>query len=269
MNSYDSSGPRRPSSFRIGPGLTVTPVVRVLLLINVAVYVLERLAGWELTPAFALIPGTIWPWRVYTLISYMFLHGGFLHILFNMFMLWMFGTAIENAWGSRPFLRYYLVCGVGGGLTQALVSWGSLTPIVGASAAVMGLLLAYAIMYPNQRVYLYGIIGIRMKYMVAGLVLLDLVQGVGRTDSAVAHFAHLGGMIFGFIYLKFDPQTNAMARRWRATRAHWRMDQNARQMQNQAAQTRTVDEILEKIQDHGIDSLTDKEKEILRAASRH
>ena len=186
-----------------------------------------------------------------------------------MFMLWMFGTAIEYAWGSRPFLRYYLVCGIGGGLTQAALSWGSTGYIVGASAAVMGLLLAYAIMYPNQRVYLYGIIGIRMKYLVAGLVLLDLVQGLGRPGSAVAHFAHLGGMLFGWIYLRFDPQTSAITRRWRATRARWQMGQNARQAEQRQAEARTVDEILEKIQAQGFDSLTKREREILDAASRH
>lgn len=268
MDDSRTPRPRRQGSFRIGPGLTISPMVRLLLIINVMVFVMEWLAEWQLVPAFGLIPKIVWPWRLYTLVSYMFLHGGVIHILFNMFMLWMFGTAIEYAWGSRPFLRYYLVCGVGGGLTQALASWGSPNPIVGASAAIMGLLLAYAIMYPNQRVYLYGIIGLRMKYLITGIVVFELLMGLSRPGSTIAHFAHLGGMLVGYIYLRFDPQTSAITRRWRATRARWRMSQNARRMQREDAEVRTLDEILEKVYTHGLDSLTDREREILDAASR-
>ncbi len=268
MNYFDASGPRRPASFRIGPGLTISPVVRVLLFLNVIVFVMEYLAGWRLIPVFALVPSELWPWRLYTLVSYMFLHGSFLHVFFNMFLLWMFGTAIEYAWGSRPFLRYYLVCGIGGGLTQAALNWGTSVIIIGASAAVMGLLLAYAIMYPNQRVFLFGIIGMRVKYLVAGYVIMDLLLGITNPGSGIAHFAHLGGMAFGFIYLRFDPQTNAITRRWRATRARWQMNQYSQRVEQDEQEARTVDEILEKIQVHGLDSLSEREKEILDAASR-
>ena len=138
-------------------------VIKNLMIANLVVFIAQiagpRFFGFDISRLFTVSPGTVWDqyelWRMFT---YMWLHGSLLHIAMNMFMLWMFGTAVEHAWGSRPFLRYYLVCGIGGGLAQALISWGSDGYIVGASAAVMGLMLAYAIMYPNQRVYLYGII---------------------------------------------------------------------------------------------------------------
>ncbi len=267
------------SSFRFGPGASVPPMVRLLLGINIGVFILEWLAGWHPIPNFALIPGELWPYKLYTLVTYMFLHGGILHIGFNMFMLWMFGTAIEYAWGSQLFLRYYFVCGIGGGICQALVGLafgGANIPIIGASAAIMGLLLAYGMMYPDQVVYLYGLIGIRMKYLVVGLVLLDLIGALGRGGSTVAHFAHLGGMLFGWVYLNLDTQLNGVVRKMRATFARRKMDQNGERVYRESGWSSprrpgeaSVDEILEKISEHGIESLTPREREILRDASRH
>jgi membrane associated rhomboid family serine protease len=269
----------RSSSFRFGPGASIPPMVRLLLGVNIGVFILQKLAGWDPIANFALIPAEMWPLKLYTLVSYMFLHGGFLHIGFNMFMLWMFGTAIEYAWGAKLFLRYYFVCGIGGGITQALVGLGfggGYIPIIGASAAIMGLLLAYGMMYPNQLVYLYGLIGIRMKYLVVGLVLIDLVGALGRGGTTVAHFAHLGGMLFGWLYLSFDSQLNGVVRRMRATFARRKMEQNRENVFRQSGRTSgdrpgdaSVDEILEKISEHGIESLTPREREILRNASRH
>ena len=265
---------RRRTSFRLGPGGKVTPVVRILLALNIGIFLLELLAGWNTASPFAdshfaLIPEHLWPAGLYTLITYMFLHGGFLHILFNMFMLWMFGTAIEIVWGGTAFLRYYMICGIGGGLVQALVSWGSPIPVIGASAAIMGLLLAYAMMYPDQKVYLWGIIGMKMKYLIALAVLIDLFGGLGRGGSHVAHFAHLGGMLFGWLYLQYDHQLNALVRRVRGARARWQMQQYAGQDQGPRPGDPRIDEILEKISRHGIESLTQREQEILRNASRH
>jgi len=270
----------RPSSFRFGTGVSIPPMVRLLLGVNIGVFILQKLAGWDPITNFALVPAEIWPYKLYTLVSYMFLHGGWLHIGFNMFMLWMFGTAIEYAWGGRLFMKYYFVCGIGGGITQALVGLGfggAYIPIIGASAAIMGLLLAYGMMYPNQLVYLYGLIGIRMKYLVVGLVLVDLIGALGRASgSTVAHFAHLGGMLFGYLYLSLDSQLGDVVRRMRATFARRKMEQNRQNVYRQSGWTSqggpgeaSVDEILEKISEHGIESLTPREREILRNASRH
>jgi len=243
-------------------------MVRLLLGLNIGIFLLELLAGWNTTSHFALIPAELWPLRIYTLVTYMFLHGGFLHILFNMFMLWMFGTAIEAIWGSDLFLRYYMVCGIGGGLVQALVNWGSHIPIIGASAAIMGLLLAYAMMYPNQIVYLWGLIGLRMKYLIVGLVLLDLFGALGQPGSPVAHFAHLGGMLFGWLYLRYNPRLDRVVQRVRGARSRWWSEGWSGRGGGPRPGDPPIDEILEKISRHGIDSLTEREQEILREASR-
>ncbi len=265
--SYSSfDGFRRPSSFRFGPGLAVPPVVRTLLGLNIGIFLLEWIAGWNTTSHFALIPQDLWPLKLYTLVTYMFLHGGFWHIAFNMLMLWMFGTAIEIVWGSGPFLRYYMVCGVGGGLTQALVSWGSPIPIIGASAAIMGLLLAFAMMYPDQLVYLWGLIGLKMKYLIALIVLVDLFGALGRPGSPVAHFAHLGGLFFGWLYLRYDDRLGILVRRARGARARWMMGRF--RGGGPRPGDPPIDAILDKITRHGIESLTEREQEILREASR-
>jgi len=252
---------------RFGPGGLIPPAVKALLLLNIGIWLLDLLAGWDPVELFALIPAELLPLRLYTLITYMFLHGSFWHIALNMFGLWMFGSALEFAWGSREFLRFYFVCGIGGGLVQALISWGSPIPVIGASGAIYGILLAYGMMYPEQEVYLYGIFAIRMKYLVAFLVVISLLMGLGGGGNT-AHFAHLGGMLFGFLYLKLDWRTSGVARKARQARARWQMEQNTRRVRQDEAEAATVDEILEKISQHGIDSLSDREKRILREASQ-
>lgn len=145
------------------------------------------------------IPG----FQVWQLVTYGFLHGDLSHLLFNMFALWMFGVQIENAWGSRRFGVYYFVCVVGAGLIQMLVMWGSPVPTLGASGGVFGILLAFGMMYPNQPIYLYFLFPIKAKWLVIGYGLLELWAGVMGTQQGVAHFAHLGGMLFGFVLILY------------------------------------------------------------------
>jgi len=138
------------------------------------------------------------PWQ---LISYGFLHGGIGHLFFNMFALYMFGMPIERAWGTRRFLVFYFVCMIGAGLVQLSVAAlaGEVYPTIGASGAVFGLLLAFGMMYPNSRIMLLiPPIPLKAKWFVIGYGLLTLFFGMTGTMSGVAHFAHLGGMLFGF-----------------------------------------------------------------------
>jgi len=138
------------------------------------------------------------------LVSYALLHGGIGHLFFNMFALYMFGLPIEQAWGSRRFIVYYLVCVIGAGLLQLLVAAlaGDVYPTIGASGGVFGLLLAFGMMYPNQRIMLLiPPIPMKAKYFVVGYGLLTLVFGLTGTMPGVAHFAHLGGMLFGLILI--------------------------------------------------------------------
>ena len=184
------------------------PITTALIAANVAMFFLEQIAPGLLF-AFALWPlgagaggGAFAPWE---LITYAFLHGGLLHLAFNMFALYMFGGAIERVFGTRRYLTYYFVCIVSAALTQlvfAAVS-GSFYPTVGASGGVFGLLLAYGIYFPNNRVMLlFPPIPMPARIFVLFYALVELFLGVTGTQEGVAHFAHLGGMIGGIALLR-------------------------------------------------------------------
>lgn len=141
--------------------------------------------------------------QIWQLLSYGFLHGSFSHLFFNMFGLWMFGRIIEQVWGAKRFLIYYLICVVGAGITQLLtlsmMSTQQIYPTLGASGGVFGILLAFGMMFPNARVMLLiPPIPMTAKWLVIGYGALELFFGVTGTEAGVAHFAHLGGMAFGF-----------------------------------------------------------------------
>ena len=153
--------------------------------------------------------------KLYQFVTYMFMHGGFSHFFFNMFALWMFGTVIERTWGAERYLIYYFVCGLGAALVQEIV-WGiGMSPAtlayygdylitVGASGAIFGILLAFGMLYPNTPLFIMFIpIPIKATWMVIGYGIMELFAGVSQTGDNVAHFAHLGGMIFGYLLIKY------------------------------------------------------------------
>jgi membrane associated rhomboid family serine protease len=194
------------------------PAVKYLLLINIFVYLTQMLLPAGLDVWFERTFALHYPASVMTplqLVSYMFLHGGFSHLFFNMFALWMFGRIVEYDLGSKRFLTYYLVCGVGAGIIQLLVNYlefgGLPFPVVtvGASGAVFGLLLAYGMMHPNNVVMLmFPPIALKAKWFVVVYGVLELMGGVASSGSNVAHFAHLGGMLFGFLLLRYWKRKN-------------------------------------------------------------
>lgn len=144
--------------------------------------------------------------HLWQLITYAFLHGGLLHLFFNMFALWMFGSGMENVWGSRRFLLYYFVCVVGAALAQLAVTSGAgeIHPTVGASGGVFGILLAFGMRFPNQYILLLiPPIPIRAKWFVLFYGLLELYLGITGTQAGVAHFAHLGGMFAGLVLILY------------------------------------------------------------------
>ena len=210
---------RPPTHFSVFP-----PVIKNLLILNGLFYMAKYVAiatnavvlgqflnlmalyapgapevGYTIFGNYTEIPG-FWPWQ---LVSYSFLHGDFGHLLFNMFALWMFGVQLENTWGSRRFGIYYFICVVGAALIQMLVMWGVPVPTLGASGGVYGILLAFGMMFPNQPIYLYFLVPIKAKWLVIGYGLLELWAGVTGTQAGVAHFAHLGGMLFGFFLILY------------------------------------------------------------------
>ena len=154
--------------------------------------------GWMLWP---LESGVFAP---YQLVSYGFLHGSFNHLFFNMFAVWMFGTPLERSWGSRRFATYYLVCVVGAAIIQLAVQLfeGGVYPTIGASGGVFGLLLAYGVMWPENRIFLIFLpVPIKAKWFVLIYGGVELMLGFTRAMPGIAHFAHLGGMIFGAVLL--------------------------------------------------------------------
>ncbi|HLR31094.1 MAG TPA: rhomboid family intramembrane serine protease [Fodinibius sp.] len=198
MNYNNRYSPRK--QFSVFP-----PAVKNLLIINGIVFLALN------TPVVGQLLfeyGALWPvgsgrFEIWQPASYLFLHAGLAHIFFNMFALWMFGQAIENYWGTRRFTIYYFVTGIGAALIQLLVVSGS-TPTVGASGAVYGILLAFGMMFPDRYIMLLiPPIPIKAKYFVAIFGVIELVSGLSRTSSNVANFAHLGGMLFGYILIKY------------------------------------------------------------------
>jgi len=195
-------------SYALGPG-PVTPVVKALIVANVVVYVLTSVVPGLAAP-FGLVPEEVLTGlRVWQLVTYLFLHGGVFHILFNMLTLWMFGTELERMWGSRYFARYYFVAGIGAGLTQILASLVPAAPLaslyyaqtIGASGAIYGLLLAYALYFPHRQIMFFGIFPIEVRYFVFIMGAISLLSAADGA-SGVAHLAHLGGLAAGYLYLK-------------------------------------------------------------------
>lgn len=286
----------RPQGFAILP-----LVVKNLLIINgiffLATIAMDMVWHIDLAQYLGLHYIGASDFRPYQFVTYMFMHGSFAHLFFNMFALWMFGNAIENAWGPKRFLIFYFVCGIGAGLTQELVQYiqlsdiqnfqnvnlgGRIVPVedylnmlttVGASGAVYGILLAFGMMWPNSMIYLYFLIPIKTKWFVLIYGLLELFTGFSSIDN-VAHFAHVGGMVFGLLLIlywknqgnggnsKFKIKFNKNKSGNGRPKSDW--DYN----KERHDEDRKTDEILDKISRGGYDSLTKEEKEFLFKQSK-
>ena len=302
----------------------IPTMTKNLLIVNVlafiATFVFER-SGIDLTRMLGLHFFLASEFHIYQFITYMFLHGGFTHILFNMFALWMFGSVIERVWGSKKFLFYYICCGIGAGFTQELVqyitysmqglaayqyvsaggvqmttdAYINLWTTIGASGAVYGILLAFGMIFPNERLFIIPFpFPIKAKWLIMGYIAIELFSAMSGPGDGVAHMAHLGGMLFGFLIIKYwqkhPDSSNSFGRSRgqeffdnlkrkydaRQSQQHMRAEQtsnprretdaeyNARQRQNQEE----VDAILDKIRKSGYDSLTKEEKKKLFDQSR-
>lgn len=203
----------------IRPYSLISSVVHGLLVVNGVMFLLEFYVGDQLISALALWPfglaamplsGLIQPqFEPWQLVSYAFLHGGIMHLLLNMYALWLFGSRMEKVWGSKAFTLYYFVCVIGAGLVQLVVATqvaneGGIYPTIGASGGVFGLLLAFGLTFPNERLMLiFPPIALRAKWLVLIYGAIELWAGVTGTEAGVAHFAHLGGMLFGFLLLHY------------------------------------------------------------------
>jgi membrane associated rhomboid family serine protease len=174
---------------------------------------------------FGLVPALVWQKGfLWQLASYMFLHGGFFHILLNMFALWMFGTDLERLWGTARFIAFYFFTGIGAGLTTVLLTPHSSIPTIGASGAIYGILLAYALLFPERRVLLYFMIPIPVRLFVLVIGLIALLNSITQPGDSIANIAHLGGLLFGWIYLRGIGPTRFWNRwSWRRRSRHLRV----------------------------------------------
>ena len=312
----------------------IPTVTRNLLIINVVVFLATmalEMTGVDLNSVLGLHFMLAPDFHLYQLVTYMFAHGGWSHIFFNMFALWMFGRIVETTWGPRKFLFYYIVCGIGAGLFQELAQLGqfymlaaeqipgfslsqtmlvansnatflNLWTTVGASGAIYGILLAFGMLYPEERIFIFPLpVPIKAKWFVMGYAAIELFMAFSTTGDGVAHLAHLGGMVFGFFLIRYWRRNpgrgyNSMGGRsfFDSLRQQWERrshrqadgfgrtstrsngfgsspsgreadwDYNARRK----AQQEEVDRILDKIRRSGYDSLTREEKQRLFDNSR-
>src|SRR5687767_3787001 len=205
-------------SYSFGPG-PLTPAIKALVIANVAMFVISLIM-----PAITLILGlrpadVLGQLQLWQPVTYMFLHGGIFHILFNMLALWMFGVELERMWGSRFFTKFYFIAGGGAALTTLLLSF---TPFpfadqlyysrtIGASGAVYGILLAYAMYFPHRPIYLYFVFPIPAKYFVLIIGAISLLSSMNGPGSGVAHTTHLGGLVAAYLYLKSGARTHLLA----------------------------------------------------------
>ena len=295
-------------------------MVKHLLIINVLMYLaaitLTRF-HIDLTEYLGLHFFKASHFQPYQLITYMFMHANFGHLFFNMFALWMFGNTLENIWGSKRFLLFYMVCGIGAGLCQELVQYiqystslanyatvnmgGHIVTMdaylnmmntVGASGAIYGLLLAFGMMFPNSPIYIYFLFPIKAKWFVLLYGGIELLYGVMGTSDGVAHFAHLGGMLFGILLILLWRRNNRKGNDeqvfYKVSRSDhkqdWKWPFSKKEQQsskyyvsresgrpltdeefntNRQTEKKRVDEILDKISQKGYEALSAEEKEFL------
>ena len=265
---------------------SLPPVTKNLLIINVLVY-LGTLVATRYGIWLEGMLGLHFVWspyfKIYQLLTYMFVHAGFWHLFFNMFSLWMFGRIIEMAWGSQRFLLFYMVCGIGAGLSQEVFQFvqlysgflGALAPTVGASGAIYGILLAFGMTFPNERIMLLiPPIPMKAKYFVFLFAAIELFSALSDSGGNVAHCAHLGGMLFGWLLILYWRRNNRRRNgggfngwdEWAGRKESWRdrfrkrFTAAARQHVGRKTQSRRQADILEKIKRSGYESLTEEEK---------
>ncbi|UCD64141.1 MAG: rhomboid family intramembrane serine protease [Candidatus Zixiibacteriota bacterium] len=264
MKYYQDSGDAPRRGFRIGPG-ALSPFIKVMILVNLGVFIAQNLYP-SLTVHLGLSPKNFFadfPNLIYQPFTYMFLHGDFWHIFFNMFVLWMFGTEIEFNLGTRRFARFYILAGLAGAVLTMIAKSYQTNPMIGASAAVYGVMAAYWVSFPQRYVYLYFLFPIKVKWFVPGFMLLGFLFG----GPHVAHFAHLGGAVFGFIYFKSDWRLWSFSRKIKDLRYRRQSAKLEKNRQKAEEIMKRVDDILDKINEVGIENISKEDRKFLEEAS--
>jgi membrane associated rhomboid family serine protease len=269
---------REPPGFGASFGYMLTPWVKRLLIANAVMFIVV-LAVPALAQWLAFIPALTFlrPW---TLVTYMFVHAGFLHLFFNMLILFFFGPPLEGMWGGREFIRFYLISGLGGAILSYFFAFQA--AIVGASGAIFGVMLAFAMNWPNMYIHIWGILPVKAKWLVGFLAAVSVAALLGGARDGVAHWAHLGGFGAAFLYLKFNDQLTNRVDRLRTFMSRRRKLQvekqgGARPAGNGPArgprreEDRVLDEVdrvLDKISTSGLQSLSEDEIRLLDDVSK-
>lgn len=258
-----------PGDYSYTPNSYAT-AIKILVSINFGIFLLQALSKSErlFFPLFGLVPKLVWSdlmiWQPFT---YMFFHGGVWHVLINMFVLWMFGSELERIWGRDRFLKFFFITGVGSGLITMLFSLQSMTPVVGASGSVYGVLLAYGLTYPNRRVYLYGIIPIKSIWFVFGIGLMAFLSSFNNI-SEISHLTHISGMLIGYLLLKKPINWTSLWFSMRKRTLEYRVMKEEKKLVEKNKIENDVNKILDKINREGYDSLTENEAERLYKGSQ-
>ncbi len=270
---------------RFAFGYQLTPWVKRLLIANTAVFLLTAVVGGSFFYQwFGFSPSNAFtrPWGA---VTYMFLHGDLWHLLLNMLVLFFFGPPLESRWGSTEFIKYYFLCGMGGVALSFIFAPG--TAIIGASAAIYGLMLAFAWYWPESPIYVWGIFPVKAKWLVGFFFVLTFISAFGGAGGGIAHFAHLGGLLAGLSYLKFGQTLGARFGEMRSSRGSERFAIVPRKASHEEQRNRAsrkikkevrfggeedlldeVDRILDKISARGMEALTEEERQVLDDVSR-
>ncbi len=298
--SYDSRDYYRPSGFG---GFSLFPdVIKRLLILNIAVFFIQIIfdnisfGGYPgrmfLTEHFALSGLGLSNLKIWQLVTYQFMHADFMHLFWNMFLLWMFGMEIANVLGSKKFITFYLICGIGAGLLQTLLS-PMQTSTIGASGAVWGIMITFAMYFPDRMIYIYFLFPVRAKFLIGFLLVMEFLM-IGSAD-VVAHMAHIGGALTGFIFIMLDKHNNINFQNWfnnlrkpsgyRKSKSNFNFrkpfnfgekkdmqeakfyDINNSKNSDEINQEE-IDKILDKISQSGYQNLTENEKRVLFEASK-
>ena len=258
-----------------GYGGALPPAVKNILFLNGIVFLMQMLnqnLNYFLIRNFALTPyEVIFQFKVWQLVTYMFLHGGFWHVFMNMFIFWMFGRELELEWGTREFIKYYFLTGIGAGLTLTLLSPSSST--IGASGAVYGIMIAYALRYPNRYIYIYFLFPVPVKYFVGFLFFISFFSTFNPAGDNIAHAAHLGGMVVGFIYLKYWDRISytvkGIYKKGMGKSGKSKLKYTQYSDDKVEYYRKKIDELLDKINRVGYLNLTEEEKKLLEEGSRY
>ena len=247
-----------------------TDAIKLLVSVNFTIFFLQTISGKEhlLFDLFGLVPQAIWSdfmiWQPFT---YLFFHGNIWHILINMFVLWMFGSELENAWGRKNFIKYYFITGIGAGIVTCLFNLQSNIPVVGASGAVYGILLAYGLSFPNRTVYLYGLIPIKSIWFVIAIGILAFFSSFQQMTQ-ISHLTHISGMAIGYVFLKRRWRLNDIWFKIRKKTLEYRIQIEDVNQSKKKVLERDIDHILDKIQKVGFKGLSDQEQNKLYNASK-